>query len=70
MGGRFTKEGIYECVELIHFVVQQKLTQHCKAIILQQKFLKNLDAWPPTVPVTRQKELTFTFILLKVVKDL
>ena len=29
--------------------------------MLQQKVLKNLDAWPSTVPVTRQKELTFSF---------
>ena len=27
--------GIYAYIQLIHFVVQQKLTQHCKAIILQ-----------------------------------
>ena len=27
--------GIYVYLQLIHFVVQQKLTQHCKAIILQ-----------------------------------
>ena len=35
-GGREAQEGgvdIY--MELIHVVVQQKLTQHCKAIILQ-----------------------------------
>ena len=35
MEGRFTREGIYECIKLIHFVVQQKLTKHCTAIILQ-----------------------------------
>ena len=29
--------GIYVCIWLIHFVVQQKLTQHCKTIILQLK---------------------------------
>ena len=38
-GERETQEGgvmrIYVYVELIHFVIQQKLTQHCKAIILQ-----------------------------------
>ena len=38
-GGRETQEGgdmgIYACIWLIHFVVQQKLTQHCEAIILQ-----------------------------------
>ena len=27
--------GIYVCVQLIHFVIKQKLTHHCKAIILQ-----------------------------------
>ena len=26
-------EGIHVCIELIHAIVQQKLTQHCKAII-------------------------------------
>ena len=38
-GGREAQErgdiGIYVYIWLIHFVVQQKLTQHCKAIILQ-----------------------------------
>ena len=37
-GGRETQEErIFVCVWLIHFVVQQKLMQHCKAIILQFK---------------------------------
>ena len=38
-GGREAPEGgdmrTYVYIQLIHFVVQQKLTQHCKAIILQ-----------------------------------
>ena len=38
-GGRETQEGegmgIYVHIQLIHFVIQQKLTQHFKAIILQ-----------------------------------
>ena len=35
-GGRELPEGgICVHIELIHFVVQQKLTQHCKTIILQ-----------------------------------
>ena len=38
-GGRETQEegdmGIYVCIWLIHFVVQQKLTEYCEAIILQ-----------------------------------
>ena len=29
------KEGIYVYVQLIHFAVQQKLAQHCKATISQ-----------------------------------
>ena len=38
-GGRGMQEGgdmgIYVCIWLIHFVVQQKLTQHCETTILQ-----------------------------------
>ena len=38
-GGREMQEGgdmgIYVYVKLIHFVIKQKLTNHCKAIILQ-----------------------------------
>ena len=30
-----------EHIWLIHFPVQQKLTQHCKATILQEKLIKN-----------------------------
>ena len=37
MGERFKREGIHVYIRLIHFVVPQKLTQHCKAIILQLK---------------------------------
>ena len=29
------EEGVYACIELIHAVVQQRLTQHSKAITLQ-----------------------------------
>lgn len=29
-GGRRLKRGIYAYIELIHIVVQEKLTQHCK----------------------------------------
>ena len=51
VGGRLKKEGIYVCVCvcvcmcvcvcvcIIHSVVQQKVTQHCKATIIQY-FLK------------------------------
>ena len=35
VGGRLKEEGIYVSLQLIHFVVQQKLTQQCKAIISQ-----------------------------------
>ena len=41
MGGRLRREsqreGMYVHLELIHIVVQQKLTHHCKAIILHLK---------------------------------
>jgi len=32
LGGRFERKGIYVYIQLIHSVVQQKLTQHCKVI--------------------------------------
>ena len=35
MGDICIHMGIYEYIQLIHFVIQQKLTHHCKAIILQ-----------------------------------
>ena len=35
MGSKSKKEGICVYIDLIHFAVEQKLTQHCKATILQ-----------------------------------
>ena len=35
VGGSLNREGIYVYIELIHTAVQQKLTQHCQAMILQ-----------------------------------
>ena len=37
VGGRLHREGIYKYLRLIHLVLQQKLTQHCKEITLQLK---------------------------------
>ena len=36
-GGRSKREETHVYIQLIHFIVQQKLTEHCKAIILQLK---------------------------------
>ena len=36
-GRRSKRQGICVCIWLFHLAVQQKLTQHCKAIILQLK---------------------------------
>ena len=36
-GGRLKREGTYVYIQQIYVVVRQKLTQHCKAIILQLK---------------------------------
>ena len=43
-GSEGLQEGIYVYTQLIHFVVQQKLSQHCKAIILQLK-KKKTTVW-------------------------
>lgn len=37
MGRRLQREEIYVCIELIHAVVQEKLTQHCRTNTLQFK---------------------------------
>ena len=34
VGEGLKREGIYVYLKVIHVIVQQKLTQHCKAIIL------------------------------------
>ena len=48
-GGREGKEGGYAGnTETIHFVVQQKLTQHCKAVILQVKKKKEKKSTVPS----------------------
>ena len=42
MGRKSKEEGIYVHMWLIHFAVQQKLTQHCKATRLQFKKKKKI----------------------------
>ena len=37
MGKKSKKEEVYVCVQLTHFVVQQELTQHWRANMLQKK---------------------------------
>ena len=54
MGGRCKREGLYVHIYLTHFIVQQKLTCHCKAIILQLKKKKRGKGEGPK----RQKEQT------------
>ena len=41
-GERSKREGIRVCIQPIHVVVQRKLAQHGKAIILQLRNFKNL----------------------------
>ena len=36
-GGRFKREGMYVYLQLIHVIVWQKPTRHCKDIFLQLK---------------------------------
>ena len=41
MGRKSKEEGIYLFIWLIHFAIQQKLIQHCKATVLQlKKYIK------------------------------
>ena len=47
VGRRLKGEGIYVYIELIDFVVQQKLTQHSKTIIFQLKKKKSVPCSKP-----------------------
>ena len=42
-GNSLKREGTYVYTQLIHFVVQQKLTQHCRATI--QQFFKKIQQY-------------------------
>ena len=50
---------IYIYIWLIHFAVQQKLTQHCKATRLQRKLIKNKQKQMPLTNNTLMKILDF-----------
>ena len=39
------RERLYAYIQLIHFMVQQKLTQHCTAIIFQFKNMFSLGIY-------------------------
>ena len=41
--GRVRREGMYVYIQLIHFTVQQKPTQHCETITLQFKKMHHLN---------------------------
>ena len=43
-GGKLTREGVYVYLQVIHSVVQQQPTQHCRAIIFQLKKKKKDEA--------------------------
>ena len=43
VGGRSQRKGMSVYAQLIHFISQQKLTQHCKATILFSFFFKKKD---------------------------
>ena len=49
VGRGLKRERIYVYLRLIHVIVQQKPTQHCKAIILQfKKKKRERRKWQPT----------------------
>ena len=61
LGGRPKSKGVEVYLQLIHFVIQQKLTQHCEAIILQKKKkkkgTKNKKGAPKCITEIRETRL-------------
>ena len=46
VGGRPKREGMYVYLELIHRIVQEKLTQHCKETVLQFFLMHIIEKTP------------------------
>ena len=67
VGGKFKTEGIYAYLWLIHALIWQKLTQHCKANILQLK-INFLYLWLIHVDV-RQKPTQFCKAIILQLKN-
>ena len=65
MGGSFKREGIYVYIWLIHDVVQQKIAQHRKAIILQLFFFK-ICLLLVECPGKNNKEFTIWLLVFKI----
>ena len=53
-GGREVQEGGDICIHMADFTVHQKLTQHCKTIILQLKI--NFKKYVPQRTVSRKRK--------------
>ena len=69
VGGRFKRKRVYVYTQLIHFTVQQKLKQHCKAITFQKKKKKTkllggfspvLKPWGKKSATSRRRDLNET----------
>ena len=79
MGVRVGREGMYVYMKLIHFAIQQKLTQHCKAVYpnlkiiikfsyFKRKSLSNSlcrSALPLVFPVSVNGTTRYLHVLLK-----
>ena len=42
VGGGSKREGLHVYIQLIHFVVPEKMTQHCKAVMKVKKSLSHV----------------------------
>ena len=66
-GAWFKREGVYVCLPQTHIGVQQKATQHCKAILLQLKHthtqsqLQPLFSWSLQIGPSLSVSLSFFF---------
>ena len=42
VGGETQREGMYVYVQLIHFIMREKIIQHCKAVMKVKKSLSHV----------------------------
>ena len=60
MGGWFRRVGMYACIQLIHFAVLQKLTEHCKTPISSVHLLSCVQLFATPWTAARQASLSIT----------
>ena len=62
MRRKFRKEGKYVFMQLVHFAIQQRLTQPCKQLCVRAQLLSHVELFAAPWTVTGQAPLSMEFL--------